>query len=73
MIDPQLSIARAISTLRASAASSAAARPCGSALLVGMNRAAAPFAARMRAGSRKLESLQMRMPNVRAPVVKTGI
>ena len=45
----------------------------GSPLFVGMNRALAPRAAIVLAGSTWLESLQMTMPNVSSPMPNTGI
>jgi hypothetical protein len=71
--DPQpSSAARATSTRRAWAATSAGTCGGGSALWVGTNSALAPRAAVRRAGSAKLESLQMTMPNVSPSTANTG-
>jgi hypothetical protein len=72
MTETLLFIARAMSTFLACATTSGRARWAGRPLFVGTNKAVAPLAAMMRAGSEKLESLQITIPNVTPLTAKTG-
>jgi hypothetical protein len=71
MTDTLFSIARAMSAFLASTTTSAFSR--GRPLLVGTNSAVAPWEVMILAGSGSLESLQITIPKVRPPTLKTGI